>query len=262
MKENLNQRQFFEIIGEKPIAFNPAFARLTGSINAGLLLSQLLYWSDKGKDPEWFYKTIAEIQGETALTRSEQDTAIRKLKALGLIEVKVMGVPAKRHFRLSLSVLYKLVCRFYANKNAENKQTITDITTDITSNNVSKDTGASHLEKRNIGTKIVGSGTLVVGGKKTSEYGNQDINKILAYMKERLGLPVLDGTEAQNRRYAYNLLRKFGGLDKCLLMIDAISLNEFWRFKITSMKPLFYNGVRILSELREKDSKILYVKNE
>lgn len=119
----LSQKHFFDILNEKPIAFNPAFAKATNSITAGLLLSQLLYWNRKGNNPEWFYKTIEEIKQETALSREEQDTAIKKLKKLNLIEVKVMGIPAKRYFKINLNELQKLVCGVYANQFAGFTQT-------------------------------------------------------------------------------------------------------------------------------------------
>lgn len=126
-----NQEVIFKILGNRPIAFNPILAKITGSVTAGLFLSQLLYWSDKSKN-EFFYKTIAEIEEETALTREQQDSAIKRLKQLRLIEVKLMGVPARRHFKLSLSEIHKLVCDKYTNKLDENTQTITDTTTEIT----------------------------------------------------------------------------------------------------------------------------------
>jgi len=139
---NKYQRIIYEILGTRPIAFNPILAKITGSIPAGLLLSQLLYWYRKGKDKEWFYKTHVEITKETSLSRGEIDYAVKKLKQLKIIEVKVKGLPAKRYFKINLEHIDNKLssCRKSCNKLqkiaqpvAENPATIhTDNTTDNT----------------------------------------------------------------------------------------------------------------------------------
>ena len=53
----------------------------------------------------WFWKTAAEWQRETGLSRREQDSARRRLRALGLLEEQRRGMPAKRWFRLDLAAL-------------------------------------------------------------------------------------------------------------------------------------------------------------
>lgn len=49
----------------------------------------------------WVYSTIENMQKRTCLTKHEQDTAIKKLVSLGLIEVNVFGMPPKRYFRIN-----------------------------------------------------------------------------------------------------------------------------------------------------------------
>lgn len=98
-----------ELLKEKPVAFNPALARLVKSATAGLLMSQLLYWWDKGCKKGCIFKTITEFEKETCLTRSEQDTAIRKWKKLGVLRVENHGVPRKRHFYLNTEKLIKFL---------------------------------------------------------------------------------------------------------------------------------------------------------
>lgn len=130
-----------EILGERPVAYNPALARLTDSTTAGILLSQLLYWNGKGINPEWFYKTIDEIETETALSRYEQDGAIKRLEDMNIIKVSLKGIPAKRHFQINadrlLSLLssqtslgknHKLASGNSTNSVAEIPQTITENT--------------------------------------------------------------------------------------------------------------------------------------
>ena len=79
---------------------------------------------------------------------------------------------------------------------------------------------------------------------------NQDINFLIKYLKEKLGLPMLDGSQKQNRRYCWLALKKFGGRDKIKLLIDATAVDEFWKTKITSFQSLYYKGVQIISNTR------------
>lgn len=69
----------------RPIAFQMPFARVGGSAAAGLFLSQLYYWTGKGRLGEWVYKTQQEWRDETFLTPSEQKTARGALRALGVL---------------------------------------------------------------------------------------------------------------------------------------------------------------------------------
>jgi hypothetical protein len=88
--------------GFRPIAFNPFYAKISGCVKAGLLLSQAVYWQENVKPDNWFYKTQQEWQDETCLTRTEQEGARRTLKALGLIEEKRSGMPARVFYRVNL----------------------------------------------------------------------------------------------------------------------------------------------------------------
>jgi len=151
MERNKYQKIIADILGIRPIAFNPALAKILGSAKAGLFLSQLLFWWGKGHKPDWIYKTIEEITEETTLSREEQDTAIKICKKFGVLEVKLMGIPAKRHFKLNIQKIIKLlessswethkqVCVKPANLFEENKQTNTKNTTKITNiNNTTSD---------------------------------------------------------------------------------------------------------------------------
>lgn len=90
------------LLAERQVAFRPILARIGGGVTAGLLLSQLCYWSERTR-PEaegWIYKTMADLEGETAMGRHEQDTARHLLSERGLIEEDLRGVPPIRHFRI------------------------------------------------------------------------------------------------------------------------------------------------------------------
>ena len=129
-----------DLLGTKPISFNPDLARVLGSAKAGLLLSQLLYWHEKGNDPEWIYKTIKEMEEETALSEDEQNTAIKICEKFEVLEKKVKGIPAKRHFRIDIDKIIDLlkssslknkgqVSQKTENKFLENGETNTENTT-------------------------------------------------------------------------------------------------------------------------------------
>jgi uncharacterized phage protein (TIGR02220 family) len=98
---------------DRPIAYNPAFAKLkAGKIKAGpvaaVFLSQMVYWHNR-MDGGWMYKTQADIFSETALTRDEQETARKRLVALGVLEEARRGVPATMHYRVNAERLEALL---------------------------------------------------------------------------------------------------------------------------------------------------------
>jgi len=137
------QQAIDALLGRGVIAYQRAFADIGGGAVAGLFLSQLYYWSDRGQRADGFiYKTQAEWQEETGLTRSQQETARRLLKQRGLIEEHKHSVPARLHYRInkaavrlalsSLRESSKLVCDNPTNKNAENQQTIPETTSETT----------------------------------------------------------------------------------------------------------------------------------
>ncbi|ULH09620.1 hypothetical protein MF265_16785 [Serratia marcescens] len=98
---------------DRPIAYQPAFAELRlGKVKSGpvaaVFLSQLVYWHNR-MDSEWLYKTQADITKETKLTRDEQETARKRLMALGVIDEQRRGVPGKMHFRINVERLEALL---------------------------------------------------------------------------------------------------------------------------------------------------------
>jgi len=86
--------------------------------------------------------------------------------------------------------------------------------------------------------------------KPRGEYGNPEINSLIKFFKERFGLPLLDGSEQQNRRYCHLAIVKFGGADKVRLLIETAANSDFWSTKISSFMDLYYKGVRIINETR------------
>lgn len=144
-----NLKAIYRLLSDHPVCYHPHLAKLVGSIKGAIVLNQLLYWSDKGSLPNgWIFKTIDELQQETGLTRAEQQVGIRKCKELGVLKVKLRGIPAKRHFKLDIEYLMALIAvetenlpqygNFDAQQFALYKQRITDNTQRETHNSTQK----------------------------------------------------------------------------------------------------------------------------
>lgn len=150
------------------IAFPPVFARVAGSVTAGIMLSQLHYWTGRERDADgWIYKTQAEMERETTLSRREQEGARRRLRELGVLSERRRKVPARMRYRIDYDRLGALIGqtrmaqtakvgdRKAANQNGANRQadvaksaklSISETTPEITSKNqrgkpVDKSTG-------------------------------------------------------------------------------------------------------------------------
>jgi hypothetical protein len=108
------------------------------------------------------------------------------------------------------------------------------------------------INTNTIDNLINNDNTSVLSQAKPAIYGNGEINSLIDYLKEKLGLPMLDGSGKQNRRYCWLAIKKFGGVGKMKLLIDAVSQNDFWKTKITSFQSLYYKAVRIISETRKE----------
>lgn len=98
---------------DRPIAYQPAFAQLrAGKVKSGpaaaVLLSQLVYWHNR-MDGEWMYKTREDIKKETGLSRDEQETARKRLVALGVLHEELRGVPATVHYKINTDRLESLL---------------------------------------------------------------------------------------------------------------------------------------------------------
>ncbi|REE18596.1 hypothetical protein B0G76_1722 [Paraburkholderia sp. BL23I1N1] len=93
----------------RPIAFGTRMARITGHPKQALLLSQLVYWTRRGRDVEtnggWVHKTREHWLLETGLSREEQENARRRLRELNLVSEWRGGQPARMHYRLEVDAI-------------------------------------------------------------------------------------------------------------------------------------------------------------
>ncbi len=95
----------------KPIIINPAFATITQSALASLLLSYLAYASEELSDEYdgWIHKTTEEWSEWTGMSRFEQASARKILTSLGITQEVRAGMPAKLYMRVNFEHLYLLL---------------------------------------------------------------------------------------------------------------------------------------------------------
>jgi hypothetical protein len=99
-----------DMLPNRVVGYSPDLARLVGGATIGLFLSQLLFLSDKGANPEgWVYKSEGEMGKETGLTKREQQTARRKLLSLGVIAITRGGWKNTYHFKVMWERLYQVI---------------------------------------------------------------------------------------------------------------------------------------------------------
>jgi hypothetical protein len=140
------------------LAIPQPLVAFVGSVDAGLLLAQIIFWSDKTRDKAgWFYKTYDEWQAEIYLSEYEVRKNARKLVEMGLIETKVKKAPNGNptvHYRLDwvnfLETFRKFLeagkdshCRIDPEESAETLNT--ELTTEMTG--INRERGDERKEK-------------------------------------------------------------------------------------------------------------------
>lgn len=109
---------WFALKPYRPIAFGTRLARITGHPKDAMLLSQLVYWTRRGRDAGsnggWVHKTREHWFAETGLSREEQENARRRLRDRNLVVEWRGGRPACLHYRLdvqAMSMAVRTSCR-------------------------------------------------------------------------------------------------------------------------------------------------------
>lgn len=129
------------------IIVNKKLAKKIGLEEAAIyseLASQRNFWSmkeelkdefgKKNEKGEWFFCTIQKLEDHTGLTRKKQDRVIDSLVNLKLIEVKLLGLPAKRHFKITneiLNVMFDNQIQFVQKGQADNPNVSNEKTKEI-----------------------------------------------------------------------------------------------------------------------------------
>jgi hypothetical protein len=112
------------VLSDRVIAFHPRLALAFGGVNEALIFQQLAYWSGKGDDPEWIYKTRDELKEETTLSRTQQEGARRTLRNLGVIDEQLRGMPARMHYRVNWDRVFALLAENLPTRWRETSQSV------------------------------------------------------------------------------------------------------------------------------------------
>lgn len=88
----------------RAVAYYPAIGIALGNPLAGIMLSQLIYWSNKTDNKLGVYKTAGEWTAETGLTYSQQRTARKLLCSLGILVETEKRLEHKIFYKLDIAV--------------------------------------------------------------------------------------------------------------------------------------------------------------
>jgi hypothetical protein len=105
-----HRQKIKDMLPNRIVGYSPDLARIVGGATIGLYLSQLLFLSDKGANPDgWVFKSEQEMGKETGLTKREQQSARRKLLSLGVIAIMRGGWKNTYHFKVLWDRLYQVI---------------------------------------------------------------------------------------------------------------------------------------------------------
>ena len=118
----MKQQDFFEYEDMPKVAYSPEMARALGSLKAAIFLSQLLFYMiayEKRHDRQidWFFKSQADFERDTFLSRYEQQKAREVLRKKKIIEER-KGRQYLIQFRVDYVALDKIMpaCGFLASR--------------------------------------------------------------------------------------------------------------------------------------------------
>ena len=130
------------------IVLNKQLARQVGLKEAVLLadlISKEEYFIANGMTDGWFFNTAKNIETDTCLTSHQQRKAIKTLKDLGIIEAKVVGIPAKQHFKINTNKLLS----YFNSSCGESEQQVIKKTQTINKNNNKNNNNINISNRRN-----------------------------------------------------------------------------------------------------------------
>lgn len=130
----LTQKKIFGLVKSMAgtndvVAVNMSLVRFTGSWPAGLMLGQLLFWTDKGMLPNgWVCKTHAEWEGELMISEYQIRTATKHMATqMRIIETdfrKFGGTP-KPHYRIKVEEFTSAFLEFLEGRNFQGSKNCT-----------------------------------------------------------------------------------------------------------------------------------------
>ena len=236
---------------ERIVGYRPEVAKKLGSIEAAVLIENLIFWSKRSKSKDgWFYKDKNEIEDETLLNRYQQDKGRGILSREKWIETKIKkanGAPTL-HYKVNIQLLTGVsISNGKAetsdsksetqepidNKNKETTEVGKAETSDWKSRNQRLEKSKSTIPVTEVG-KAETSDSITVDitvdnlpngklaqkpsvddsdNKTTEDKRNEHINLILGEFEARRGQPPIDKNPRQR---AWNLVQKISGFSRNL----------------------------------------------
>jgi hypothetical protein len=110
IQDTLSIGRVLATLSQRYILVYPVLHALTGSPKASIMLSQMLFWTrtylkERPERDGWFWHTQRDWHICTGLSRHEQDSARAILSGAGFTQERLMGAPARMHYRLDLDIL-------------------------------------------------------------------------------------------------------------------------------------------------------------
>lgn len=99
---------------------------LTEAVLLGELASEFKYWKNRNELTEdgFFYSTVDNVSENTTLSDRQQRAAVKNLKEVGVLEVKLKGLPAKRYFKFNEEQLMQIMeIQFTQNERSSSDKT-------------------------------------------------------------------------------------------------------------------------------------------
>ena len=115
-------KDLFRSLNKRPIAYYPAYAQISGSVKAGILLSQIMYWYEAMKEDE-FYKSEKDWLEELSMNREEFRNAKKTLEALDLITVEVRGNVRKTYYYPEIDNIISMISKVVKHDNGKSGKT-------------------------------------------------------------------------------------------------------------------------------------------
>jgi hypothetical protein len=108
----------FEVMKSRPVSYRADFARIAGSVTAGVMLSQAIFWTGKSTvhGPDEFEKKGSEWEDETALSEKQQQTARHILEKAGLMTARRGGMHGTMIYKVNEDAIYEALTVLYADR--------------------------------------------------------------------------------------------------------------------------------------------------
>jgi hypothetical protein len=188
-----HRQKIKDMLPNRVVGYSPDLARIVGGATIGLFLNQLLFLSDKGANPEgWVYKSEAEMGKETGLSKREQQTARRKLLALGVIAIMRGGWKNTYHFKVIWEKLYQVIAGFQKPQNVstekgERTQTVpTEPVQNVATQPAQWQQNVSTKWKQNVGTLYRENNTENKEREKTDRENQETWDRAIEQLKKDL----------------------------------------------------------------------------